>query len=133
MNIRQEVEKAVAGFAASKSIPVAYEGVAFDKPSDKPFLTITFVGHHNHNASVDGLHTRKRGIFQVEAYVPTGKGMKSLDTLTEEIVALFPAHRKDIFQEFSVERRPEVSSAFQDGTFMCAVVRVEYRQELVSS
>lgn len=130
MNIRQEVEKTVATFAAAQSLAVAYEGVPFTKPTAAPFVALMFLGSNNHNSTVDGEHTRRRGIVQIEAYVPTGKGMKALDDLTDKIVALFPFKNKELYQTFSVEGTPEVSAAFQDGSFMCAVVRVSYRQEL---
>lgn len=129
MNIRQEVEKTVATFAAANNLQVAYEGVPFTKPTTA-FLAVMFLGSNNHNSTVDGEHTRRRGIVQIEAYVPTGKGMKSLDDLTDKIVAQFPFKDKELFTTFSVEGMPEVSAAFQDGAFMCAVVRVAYRQEL---
>lgn len=131
MNIRQEVEKTLFAFAATKSpkIPIAVEAKAFDKPKNGPWLEILFLDPLVINPTVDALRTRKYGIIQINTYVDDGKGMAELDKLTEEIVALFPAHDKNKFTTFSVEQTPKVSSSFPDDKFRVAVVRVKYRQE----
>ena len=134
MNIRQEVEKALLAYATAKSpkIPVAFEAVPFNKPKDGNWLELMFIDPVVINPTVDALRTRKYGIIQINCYVPDGKGMKNLDDLTEEIVALFPVHDKNKFTTFSVEQTPKVSSSFPDDKFRVAVVRVKYRQEFVA-
>lgn len=130
MNIRQEVEKAVATFAASQNIPVAYEGVAFTKPTNSSWLEVTFLDPSVMNPTVDGERIRKRGVVQIDVYVVDNKGSKSLDELTEAITRLFPFHDKARYTTFSVEQTPNVSSPMIDGIFRWAAVRVKYRQEL---
>lgn len=135
MNIRQEVESAVAAFAASQNpvLAVSYEGVPFVKPSGAPFLEVVFLANNVMNATVDAQRQRVVGTFQINAYVPDGKGMKALDTLTNNIVALFPVYDKARYTTFSVEQPANVSPPMQDAAFRVAAVRVKYRQELQGS
>lgn len=131
MNIRQEVEKTLFAFAATKSpkIPLAVEAKPFTKPTSGPWLEWMLLDPLVINPTVDALRTRKYGIIQINVRVDEGKGMMELDNLTEEIAALFPVHDKNKFTTFSVEQTPKVSSSFPDDKFRVAVVRVKYRQE----
>lgn len=132
MNIRQEVEKTLLAYASAKipKIPVAFEAVPFTKPSTGNWLELMFLEPVVINPTVDVLRTRKYGIIQINCCVPDGQGMKALDQLTEEIVALFPVHDKTKFHTFTVEQTPKISSSFPDDKFRVAVVRVKYRQEI---
>jgi hypothetical protein len=131
MNIRQEVESAIAAFASAQSpaIPVAYEGVAFNKPTSSPYLQVVFLSNAVTNATVDAERQRVYGSFQIMVYVPDGKGMKQLDTLTSEIAALFPVYDKSLYNTFSVEQPANISPPMTDAAFRVAAVRVQYRQE----
>lgn len=129
MTIRTEVESTIAALSKTQNFAVAYEGVPFSKPQGN-WVEIVFLDAVASNPTVDAERVRKRGAFQVYCFTPDGKGMKPLETLVEQIVALFPVHRKDLFTSFSVEKAADVSGAYADGAFRCAVVRVEYRQEL---
>jgi hypothetical protein len=131
MNIRQEVESAIATFASLQTpkIVVAYEGVPFSKPNNSSWLEVVFLDAAVTNPTVDGLGIRKQGVFQINCNVIDGKGMKSLDELTESIVSLFPFHDKARYTTFSVEQTPHVSPPMLDGVFRWAAVRVKYRQE----
>lgn len=135
MNIRQEVETAVAAYASAQSpaIPIAYEGVPFTKPVGAPYLEIVFLSNNILNATVDATRQRVHGSFQINCYVPDGKGMKRLDTLTNDIAALFPVFDKARYTTFSVEQPANVSPPMTDAAFRVAAVRVQYRQELSSS
>lgn len=135
MNIRQEVETAVAAYAAAQNppIPVAYEGVPFNKPTNAPYLEIVFLNNNITNATVDATRQRVYGSFQINCYCPDGKGMKRLDTLANDIVALFPVYDKARYTTFSVEQPANVSPPMTDVAFRVAAVRVQYRQELSSS
>jgi hypothetical protein len=135
MNIRQEVESAVAAFASAQgpAIPVAYEGVAFNKPTNSPYLQVVFLSNAITNATVDAQRQRVYGSFQIAVCVPDGKGMKQLDGLTSAIAALFPVYDKTKYSTFSVEQPANVSPPMTDAAFRVAVVRVQYRQELEGS
>lgn len=135
MNIRQEVESAITTYAASQSpaIPVAYEGVPFTKPTGAPYLEVVFLSNNILNATVDATRQRIHGSFQINCYVPDGKGMKRLEALTSDIVALFPVYDKARYVTFSVEQPANVSPTMTDAAFRFAAVRVQYRQELSSS
>jgi hypothetical protein len=132
MNIRQEAETAVAAFAAAQTppIPVAYEGVPFVKPTNGPYLEILFLDSASMNATVDASRIRKYGTFQINCYTLDGKGMRELEALTENIIALFPVNDKERYTTFSVESPPNASPPMQDAKFRMAAVRVKYRQEI---
>jgi hypothetical protein len=132
MNIRQEVESAVAAFANSQTpqIPIAFEGVPFTKPTNGPYLEVFFLANSPMNATVDVSRIRVYGTFQINCYVLDGKGMKALDDLSDSIVALFPVNNKGLYTTFSVEQPPNVSPPLSDTKFRMAAVRVKYRQEL---
>lgn len=130
MNIRQEVESVIAAYASSNNIPVAYEGVAFDKPLTGNWLEVVFLASNTMNPTVDGSRIRKTGVFQVTCYVPSGRGLRALDMLAEDIVNLFPFDQKELYQTFSVEQTPNTSQAMIDTKYLCCAVRVKYRQEI---
>lgn len=135
MNIRQEVESAIAAFASAQSpaIPVAYEGVAFTKPVNAPYLEVVFLSNNVMNATVDAQRQRVVGSFQINVYMVNGKGMKQLDTLTSAIAEMFPVADKARYSTFSVEQPANVSPPMTDAAFRVAAVRIQYRQELSSS
>jgi hypothetical protein len=131
MNIRQEVETAVAAFASEQNpvLPIAYEGVPFTKPTSTPWLEVVFLNSATMNATVDATRSRTYGTIQISCYVPDGNGMKVLDNLTRDVAALFPVFDKERYTTFSVEQPPNISSAMIDTQFRMAAVRVKYRQE----
>jgi hypothetical protein len=131
MNIRQEIEGAIAAFAAAQSpaITVSYEGVAFNKPVGAPWLEVVFLNSVTTNATVDAARTRTYGTVQIAVYVPDNKGMKQLDTLTNAIAALFPVTDRARYSTFFVDQPPNISPAMIDTQFRMAAVRVKYRQE----
>ena len=131
MNIRQEVELAITAFANSQSppIPVAYEGVTFVKPTTGPYLEVVFLDSSAMNATVDASRIRKFGTFQINCYVEDGHGMKSLDALTDNIIALFPVNNKGLYTTFSVEQPANASPTMSDAKFRMSAVRVDYRQK----
>jgi hypothetical protein len=130
MNIRQEVEQALRVYATVKNIPIAVEGVPFTKPSAGNWIELVFLASDTTNPTVDGSRIRKNGVFQINCYTPNGKGMKALDTLSDEIIALFPFDQKELYQTFSVEQTPNASQAMIDAAFLWCAVRVKYRQEM---
>jgi hypothetical protein len=130
MNIRQEVEVALRAYATDKNIPIAVEGVPFTKPSSGNWIELVFLGSNTMNPTIDGSRIRKTGVFQINCYTPSGKGMKALDTLSDEIIALFPFNQRDLFQTFYVEQTPNASQAMIDAAFLWCAVRVKYRQEM---
>jgi hypothetical protein len=129
MNIRQEVESAIAAYARANNMTCSFEGVPFNKPVNAPWLEVMFLMSSTMNPTVDGSRVRKTGVFQINTYVPVGKGMKALDSLSDDIVALFPFDRKELYQTFSVEQTPNASQAMIDAGFIWCAVRVKYRQE----
>jgi len=132
MNIRQEVESAVTLFAKAQptEVRVAYEGVAFNKPTDTPWIEIVFLASSTMNPTIDGSRIRKTGAFQINCYVPNGRGVKALEELSDAVVSLFPFDQKELYQTFSVEQTPNSSAIMIDAAFLWCAVRVKYRQEM---
>jgi len=131
MNIRQEVESAITAFAQAQNpaIPVSYEGVPFSKPQSGSWLEVVFLTSATSTATVDATRTRTYGTVQVNCYVPDGRGMKQLDSLTESVADLFPVADKALYNTFSVEQPAQISAAMIDTQFRMAAVRIRYRQE----
>jgi len=120
MNIRQEVESAVTLFAKAQptEVRVAYEGVAFNKPTDTPWIEIVFLASSTMNPTIDGSRIRKTGAFQINCYVPNGRGVKALEELSDAVVSLFPFDQKELYQTFSVEQTPNSSAIMIDAAFL---------------
>lgn len=132
MNIRQEVEKTLLAFASSQSPPisVAIEGKAFTKPKQGNYLEVVFEAPAVMNPTVDVTRVRKYGVIQILCFIETNRGVGPLEILTDSVAQLFPVYEKQRYQNFTVEQTPFVSQAFPEDRFLCAVVRVKYRQEL---
>lgn len=135
MNIRQEVETAIANFARQQTpaIAVAFEGVPFTKPTGQPYLEVVFLNNTVTNATVDATRARVYGTIQVNVNIPDGHGIGALDSLTSAVAQLFPVYDKTRFNTFSVEQPPNISQSMIDLQYRWASVRVKYRQELSSS
>jgi hypothetical protein len=130
MSIRSELELKLAAWASSQvpPIPVAYEGVAFTKPTTGPWLQPTMLTSSTVNPTVEATRRRERGVFQINCYVRDGLGSAAVENLSNNIVNLYPVVPKT--GTVSIEQTPQTAAAIvtQDG-WRYIPVRVSYRQE----
>lgn len=118
--------------AQTPKVPVAFESVNFTKPADgTPFVECFLVPNVTMNPTIDGHRTRRYGVFQVNCWAQQGKGMKSVETLAEAIVSLFPLIPK--VGAVSVEETPTVKPRIPDGSgWVIVPVTIKYRFEEIS-
>lgn len=95
--------------AQSPAIQIAYEGIAFTKPEDAPYLELYLLPAYTMNPELSGRKKREAGIFQVSVVVPDGQGMGEAREIADAIVALFPVVPKE---SVSIEQTPHVAKPF---------------------
>ena len=128
MTVRSEVEGKLAVFASSHNppLPVAYENVAFIKPTGS-WLAIFFLGETTKNRDLAGTGYATYGMFQVSVYAKLGEGMGKVEALAREIVALFPIIPK--MELTSIEATPHIGGQTVVGDHVHIPVTVRYRAE----
>lgn len=128
--INLELETRLLNFANSylPKLPVAWEGKAFEKPVDTPFLEAYIVPASTVNVTTDGLRIRQRGIFMVNVWAPDGKGRKIGDDIAEALIATFPIVPK--VGRVSIEQTPNADRAIvEQSGWRIVPVSVTYRFE----
>lgn len=130
MSIRSEIESKLLQFAASQvpPLPVSYEGVEFVKPSTGGYLEIKMmdVARSSRNVAADGVRTY--GMFQIDCYLPSGRGMGPLEALRDAIFNLYPVVPK--MDLVSIEAPLSATKGYVVDNFVCTHVTGQYRSEL---
>lgn len=128
-SIRQSLEKKLAAFADSRipTLPIALEGVSFVKPNG-PFLECFISSSGTVNTTVDGMFTRERGVFQVNVWCVSGKGMGEAEQIAEALIKAFP-----VVPEFGDVKITETGSKsraiLEISGFVIIPVTFKYRYE----
>jgi len=78
MTIRSEIESKLADFASTQNIPVAYENIDFERPTDGPYLEVFLLGKASKLRNVAAEGKRVTGMFQVNCYAAVVDGMGDL-------------------------------------------------------
>lgn len=115
--------------AQAPVIPVAFQGVGFQKPDKKPFLECFLMPNVVMNRDVSAAHERHLGYFQVNCWAPSGLGMGQAEALAQSVKALFPVVPKT--GSVSVETPPKIDKALVDSTeaWVIVPVLITYRYE----
>ena len=126
--IRSELEQRLQTWANSFNpvIPIAWEGVAFQLPSER-YLQPFMIPAATTNPSVDGSRKRYTGIFQVNVYVKDGKGTKAINELCDSLINYFPVIPKS--GNVSIEQTPSVSNGIALDGWRVVPVSIPYRME----
>lgn len=128
--IRAALESRLKTWADAQSIKVAYQSVAFTKPSPPaPFLEATLIPNVAMNRDVAATHERHLGFFQVNCWAPSGLGMGQAEALAQSVKALYPVMPKT--GSVSVETPPKIDKALVDPTeaWVIVPVLITYRYE----
>lgn len=130
MSHRTELETKLATFAAAQNPPllVSYEGVPFTKPTSGLWLECYFLSGPTVTATVDASTNRERGMWVVNCWCDSGKGMGRLDTLVAQIVKLFPVLPKTGTVSIEQPGTSSRANVTQDG-WICIQVSFPYRIE----
>ena len=128
--IRAELEGRLKAWADAQTpkIPVSYEGVSFQKPTDGAYLECFLLPAGTIDVDVGATRKRHVGIFQINCWVKSGTGLRKAETLAQNIVDLFPILPKT--GVVSIESTPHVDDSIPDPAGWIAVpVTVVYRYE----
>lgn len=129
--IRAALESRLATWANAQvpKVTVAFEGVASQKPSDGSlYLEAFLMPNPTMNKTVDAKRNTYTGLFQINCWAPSGKGMGQVEALSQSIAALYPRLPKT--GSVSVEKPPAVSKSISDDSgWLIVPVTVEYRME----
>lgn len=124
--IRKEVEDRLAAWAAPRNIKIAYENVAFTKPTTT-FVEVHIIPATTVNPTVDAKRATNYGIIQINIYAPSGEGTKKSEELAQELIELFPVVPKT--GSVSIEQTGSIMSPLYDAQWRVLPVRFRYRQE----
>lgn len=131
--IRAELETRLYTWANAQSpkIPIAFEGVAYTKPSDGVFLEAILIPNITNDVDVAATRQRLMGIFQVNCWAKSGKGMGEVERLANSIIDLYPILPKT--GNVSIESTPYAGSPIHDTSGWVVIpVTIPYRYEQTS-
>jgi hypothetical protein len=129
--IRAELETRLKAWADAQVplIPVAFENVPFTKPSDGVFLEPLLIPLPTADREVTGTSKRFTGLFRVNCWARSGRGMGQVEKLAQNVISLFPLLPKR--GSVSIESTPYSDNSVQDGTGWVVVpVTIKYRMEI---
>ena len=124
--LRKEIEDKVAAWAATKSIPIAYENVTFVKPSTT-FIELYIIPATTVNHTVAAKRATLYGIVQFNIYCKSGEGTKKSEDIAQELIDLFPVVPK--VGTVSIEQTGKIMNSFYDSQWRVLPVSFRYRQE----
>jgi hypothetical protein len=128
--IQTAFESALNTWATANNIPVAWENVRFSKPSSGVFVEPFIIPNANSNGNLSVSRITLRGLFQVNCWGVSGKGLRELNTLAQEIMDLFPSMYRN--GNLSVDTPPARGRAIQDASGWTIIpVTIYYRYESV--
>jgi hypothetical protein len=87
--IRAALESRLATWAATQSLTVAYENVAFNQPATT-YLRAWFLPANTDSLDVEGKHTLYLGIFQIDIVGVENVGTGTVGGIVDSISTLFP-------------------------------------------
>lgn len=128
--IRSELETRLQTWANAQTppIPIAFQNVAFTKPQAGCYLEPYLLPNGTSNEEVSGKRKTHIGIFQVNCWALSGRGMGEVELLAQKVVDLFPMLPKT--GSVSIEGTPSADSPLPDGTgWVIVPVTIKYRME----
>lgn len=127
--IRKELETRLKTWADAQTpkIPIAFEGVAFTKPSG-PYLEPLLIPNITKHNEVSGQRKTLLGVFEVRCWYPNGKGMGGVERLSGQVIDLFPMLPKT--GSVSIENTPYTEHPeFDESGWIIVPVLMFYRYE----
>lgn len=129
--IRAEFETRLKQWADAQTpkVPIAFQGAAFTKPADgSPYLEAYLIPGTTLNKTVDAKRKTYIGLFQVNCWAQSGKGMGQIEALSQKVIDLFPVLPK--IGAVSVEQTPSADrQSLDDSGWLVVPVTIKYRME----
>lgn len=129
--IRSNLETRLKTWADSKSpvLPVSFEGMTFEKPSDySPWIECFLIPSGTFNRDISVNHSTQVGVFQINVWIKAGIGTGLAGSIADEICSLFVPGVS--VSGLNIESTPFIGSAIEPTTGWTVLpVRVLYRQE----
>lgn len=100
--IRSLLQGRLNAFAAARTIPVAWENVAFTPPSGQ-YLKFHLLKAPTESADLAGAHREYSGVCQISVFVPKGKGPTDAETLAADLAGLFPLNDRLTSGSFAMQ------------------------------
>lgn len=87
--IRAAFETRLAAWAATKSLPVAYENASFTQPAEA-YVRVFVLPAATTSETMDVLHRGYKGVIQVTVVLPLDAGSQQAQGIAAELDALLP-------------------------------------------
>jgi len=131
-SIRALIEQRLATWAATKSLPVAWQNVAFTPPAGT-YLRAFLLPAETDSPDLQGVMRTYAGVYQVSIALPEGQGSGAGETLAGEIDALFPLDLRlnDGAVTVQMISPASIGPAIQDGSRYTLPVSFRYRCDTV--
>jgi hypothetical protein len=128
--IRSLFESRLKPWAASKSLPIAWQNAAFVTPAGT-FIEAFLLPSTTVSADLAGAHRSYTGTFQISIVAPVGTGMGSVEALAGEIAALFPVQLRLTSGAFAVQiaSPASIAAALQASDYITLPVSFTYRAD----
>lgn len=128
--IRKELEGRLAAWANAQTpkIPIAFENTPFTKPAAGIFLEAFLIPAITLDRDTAGKGKRYLGMFQVNCWARSGRGMAEADSLAVSVINLFPLLPKQ--GNVSIDSTPYAENSIQDPAgWVITPVTIKYRYE----
>lgn len=130
MSVRSELTPRVQAMALLLGIPVAYENVAFTKPSNLgTFLEMIIVPAVTMDVATIGTRQREMGYMQLNLWIKQGIGTALETTIINAVKTTFPLVPKTGL--VSIEATPSIKAAILDNSgYRVIPIVIPYRLEV---
>lgn len=129
--IRAELEARLKAWADSQTpeVKVAWENIHFTKPAEGSlWLEPILVPNDTMNKELSTKRKTYLGIFQINCWAPSGKGMGQVEKLAQSLIDLFPVLPKTGL--VSIEKTPTAEKPLLDNSgWVIVPVTIQYRME----
>lgn len=129
--IRAELETRLKTWANAQvpPIPIAFQGRPFTKPTDGEFLEAFLLPNVTLHKEVSATRKTYFGLFQINCWARSGKGVGAVEQLAQDVIDLFPILPKT--GAVSIEKTPYAESPDLDNGWLIVPVLVQYRMETI--
>lgn len=124
--VRSELQSRLNLLATSLTLPVAWQGIEFKKPTST-WIEAFILPFDTRDSNISATRATLTGIFQVNVWTPRGKGLKSAEQIANTIVASFPVVPKT--GSVSIEQTPSIGAVLYDDGWEIIPVTIRYRYE----